>query len=74
MRRDSLKRIIELLLGVGLAVALLWFFFRDTNWSDVWRSFEGASLPLLVALSASIQIALHQRAGKGPVPRPALSN
>lgn len=41
--------------GLGLALALLWFFFRETEWSGVWLSIASASISLL-CLSMGLNI------------------
>jgi glycosyltransferase 2 family protein len=44
-RRARLRTVVI----VGLTVALLWYFFRNVQLSEVWRELRGANLPLILA-------------------------
>lgn len=50
------KRAIQTVVGVGLAVGLLWLFFRGTDWTAAGRAVAGADVALL-ALSVACNVA-----------------
>lgn len=51
MRGRSPRRLLEMAAGFGLAALLLWVFFRDVNWDEVYRSLAEADLGLLALCS-----------------------
>ena len=42
------SRWFNVVVGFGLAIVLLWFFFRGVSWSEVGRAIENADIRLLV--------------------------
>ncbi len=52
MKPETLKRLLNLAIGFGLAAVLLWLFLKDADWASVGASIAGANLWLLAAAMA----------------------
>lgn len=56
-----MKKKIQVLAGLALGVALLWWLFRDTNWPAAWRAVQEADWKWLLAAELLVLISFFTR-------------